>query len=148
MEIAVTVTLPGIPEALNNLADAIRGNKKKERPLTAGKPAPVIELPKPEPKEEKPVEESPLNMEAIEAVTPEPVEAPVEEKKPEPEPAKEYTFADISNAGAALCSQGLAKINELTALLNTKYGVAAITKLKPEQYTEIAEDLRKLGATL
>ena len=152
MEIAVTVTLPGIPEALRELADAIRGSQRIEKIDCKAEATPLAQAepePKPEPKPE--VVESPLNMEAIETITPDP--EPIPEKLPEKveaetEPVKEYTFTDISNAGAALCAKGLAKINELTALLNTKYGVNAITKLQPSQYAAIAEDLRKMGATL
>lgn len=59
------------------------------------------------------------------------------------ETAKSYTLADITNAGAELLDAG--KMNELSALLATM-GAQSIVQLKPEQYADVADGLRKLGA--
>ena len=157
LELKVTVELPGIPEALNNLAHALMNQAIGHVDLNDPAPSPaaealeenrrVIQMPKPEePKPESPV--SPLEMEAIEVVTETKPEEPKPEQKPEepkPEAKKpSYTFDQISRAGADLCSKGM--IKDLTELLNTKYKVQAITQLRPEQYDAIAEDLIAKGA--
>jgi hypothetical protein len=56
---------------------------------------------------------------------------------------KVYTFKDISAAGSELLAEN--KIGPLMDLLKAN-GVQAVTQLKPEQYTAVAEGLRKLGA--
>lgn len=62
-----------------------------------------------------------------------------------PTAAPQYSFDQISIAGAALVDAG--KKNELIALL-AKYHVRALIELKPEQYPLIATDLRGLGARI
>lgn len=61
--------------------------------------------------------------------------------------APTYTMEQIGKAGADLVSQDAAKMPELLALLQ-KYGVQAITQLKPEQLGAFATELRGLGAKL
>ena len=61
--------------------------------------------------------------------------------------APTYTVEQIGKAGADLVSQDAAKMPELLALLQ-KYGVQAITQLKPEQLGAFATELRGLGAKL
>jgi hypothetical protein len=48
-------------------------------------------------------------------------------------------------AGSSLIDQG--KMADVMALM-TRYGVQAITQLKPETYPAFAADLRALGATI
>lgn len=157
LEIKVSVELPGIPEALNNLAHALMnqavGHVNLDKPAVAEaleENQKVIQMPK---NEEAPV--SPMDEEAIVAMTepkpePKPKRTRKSEAKPEakpepkPEPEQSYTFDQISRAGADLCSKG--KIGDLTALLNTKYGIQAITQLNPDQYASVVEDLTALGA--
>lgn len=61
--------------------------------------------------------------------------------------APTYTVEQIGKAGADLVSQDAAKMPGLLALLQ-KYGVQAITQLKPEQLGAFATELRELGAKL
>lgn len=129
MEINVTVTIPGLPEALNNLAAAISG---KSAPAVAAAPvaAPAATTP--------PVNNAtaPVNT-APSAPT---VAAPSN-------PVANYTIEQLSIAGAALCEQG--KMPQLIALLG-KYGVQAVTQLStaPDVINGFAAELKALGAAL
>lgn len=160
-EVKVTVELPGIPEAINNLADAVRGGIAF--PAISTSPA-VVNIPaeKPEKKEKK---EKAVDKPAITPVEPAPAEPPLAEvptTEPEPsfignvppdEPAdpapapKKYSFNQISKAGAKLCAD-LGKMEQLVSLLNTKYGVPAITMIDESRYAELAADLISLGAVI
>lgn len=62
-------------------------------------------------------------------------------------PAPTYTVEQIGKAGADLATHAPGKMPELLALLQ-KYGVRAITELKPEQLGAFATELRGLGAKL
>lgn len=59
--------------------------------------------------------------------------------------APAYTLDQIANAGAALVNAG--KMEQLLALLG-KYGIQAITQLKPEQFGQFVTELRGLGAQI
>ena len=59
--------------------------------------------------------------------------------------APTYDLNAIAQAGSALVTAG--KMEPLLALLN-RYGVAAITQLKPEQYGSFVTELRALGAQI
>ena len=59
--------------------------------------------------------------------------------------APTYTLDQIANAGAALVNAG--KMEQLLALLG-KYGIQAITQLKPEQFGQFVTELRGLGAQI
>ncbi len=152
-EVKVTVDLPGISEAINNLADALRGCGKFTPGVTTT-PAGVITTPAIVNTEEKPVltpvepvEEQPPLAE-VPTTEPEPSfigDVPPDE--PEPAPVKKYTFKQISNAGAKLCAE-VGKMEQLVTLLNTKYGVPAITMIPEEKYGELAADLIALGAVM
>lgn len=61
--------------------------------------------------------------------------------------APTYTMEQIGKAGADLATQTPGKMPELLALLQ-KYGVRAITELRPEQLGAFATELRGLGARL
>lgn len=145
-EVKVTVDLPGIPEAINNLADALRGCGKFT-PGATTTPAIVNTEEKPVLTPVEPVEEQPPLAE-VPTTEPEPSfigEVPPDE--PEPAPVKKYTFKQISNAGAKLCAE-VGKMEQLVTLLNTKYGVPAITMIPEEKYGELAADLIALGAVM
>lgn len=157
-EVKVTVELPGIPDALNNLARAIAENgfakpvnaveAKAETdvptitttPATVPAPAPVA-APAEQP---TPVQQP---------VAPAPVTAPVEQPtsvQPTPAPAagqpeETFTMNDLSVAGAKLVEQG--KMDAVVTLLQ-RFGVAAITQLKEAQYADFAKSLRAMGASI
>lgn len=59
--------------------------------------------------------------------------------------APAYTLNQISRAGASLVDAG--KMQQLLELLG-RYGVQAVTQLKPEQYGAFATELRALGAQI
>lgn len=170
LELKVTIELLGIADAINNLADAMRGGAKPQRkPKAEAKKAPEVEAPAEPVNEPEPsfIQDIPADEPEIPAVeqpeqapplaeVPAPVEsgpvipqapvAPAPVAKQEP-PKKVYTFRQISQAGAALCAD-LQKLDALVKLLNTKYGVQAITAIDPSRYPELAEDLIGLGAVI
>ena len=139
LELKVTVDLPGIADAIHDLAGAIRGGSDLAVDLShmtyAGEPEPAPVVPKEQP--------APAPVPAVPEPTPEPV--PV--AQPAPAPAKKYTFEQISKAGAALCAD-LSNMNKLVALLNDKYHVPAITMIDESRYADLAADLIALGATI
>ena len=163
-EVKVTIEAPELQKAIDNLADSIgkiagfsvasmtpagfsiasttpavvsAETKKEEAPVAA--PAPVEQ-----PEQAPPLVNVPDTTIAPAAPVEQPVAAPV---APAPAPAKKYTFKQISKAGAALCTD-MGKMDQLVALLNTKYGVPAITMINESRYGELAEDLIALGATI
>ena len=151
MEINVTVTIPGLPEALNNLAAAISG---KSAPAVAA--APVAQAAQPEvAPTANPTTPAVAPVVALAATTP-PVNnatAPVNTAPSAPtvtapsNPVANYTIEQLSIAGAALCEQG--KMPQLIALLG-KYGVQAVTQLStaPDVINGFAAELKALGAAL
>ena len=158
MEIKVTVVLPGIPEAINNLANAI---SKQAVVMNATEPAvstapnaeadkidgssisatPAVEQPVTEPVEATPTV-APVAEEATAPATPAPIP---QTPAANPVLTRKYTREEIANAGSALVTQG--KMNDLLALLN-KYGVQSVAHLPEDQYGAFAEDLKALGAAL
>ena len=171
-EVKLTVELPGIPEAINNLADALRGKSSataKKAPKNenvaitnngngaavgklegglvinqsktekAPEPSFIQEIPPDEP--EIPAVEQPEQAPPLVNV---PETAPV---APAPAPVKKYTFKQISTAGAKLCAD-MGKMDALVSLLNSKYGVPAITMIDESRYAELAADLIGLGAVI
>lgn len=138
LEINVTVTIPGLPEAINNLATAISGKTAITVPA-------VEENTVKEPKEQ-PVTQTPV--EPVAPVTPVAPATVPETVAPTPAPAvAAYTIEQLSIAGAALCEQG--KMPQLIALLG-KYGVQAVTQLSntPDVINGFATELKALGAAL
>lgn len=156
LEINVTVTVPGLPEALNNLAAAISG---KSAPAVADAPvavqaaqpevAPVVN---PTPAVATPVTNGvpTANTQPVNPVSASPVTAapssPVNPSSPSNATAN-YTVEQLSIAGAALCEQG--KMPQLIALLG-EYGVQAVTQLNPtpDVLNSFAAKLKALGASL
>ena len=140
MEIKVRIELVGIPEAIKDLADAIRS-------IRGERVDNVVEI---QPQKEKrasrktkaadPVAEEKATPEESAAPDPEPVK--IEEPQ---KPKAQYTLDQISYAGVDLMEHG--HMDDLFALLE-KYGIQSLTAAKPEQYNDIAADLIALGATI
>lgn len=124
----ITIKLAGLPEALHHLADAIQG---RNLPAMTTTPAIVTE-------ETTPTVSAPPWDAPTEAPQ-KPVEAPAapEEKK--------YTMDELGRAGAYLIDHG--GMENLLKLL-TSHGVRALTELKQEDYAQVADELRALGAEL
>lgn len=169
MEIKVTVVLPGIPEAINNLASAI---SKQAAMLNTTEPVipaapnnepaqvlPAQTMPAPTVQETATPTQAPAQMGSantamtapVQTATVPPTESaatipqPSPELNPTPVPTKKYTREEIANAGSALVTQG--KMNDLLALLK-KYSVQSVAHLPEDQYGAFAEDLKALGAAL
>ena len=136
-EVRVAVDLPGIADAIHDLADAIRGGSGKATPANADLAMDLSHMTQAQ------TESEPAPVVPEEQPAPEPV--PV--AQPAPAPAKKYTFEQISKAGAALCAD-LSNMEKLIALLNGKYGVQAITMIDESKYADLAADLIALGATI
>lgn len=157
-EVKVTVELPGIPDALNNLARAIAENgfakpvnaveAKAETNVPAITTTPAT-VPAPAPVTAPAEQPAPVQQ----PVAPVPVAAPVEQPTPvQPTPApaagqpeETFTMNDLSVAGAKLVEQG--KMDAVVTLLQ-RFGVAAITQLKEAQYADFAKSLRAMGASI
>ena len=122
LEISVTLTIPGLPEAIDNLARAIGGRARQEGAVTPP------HAPAPTPAQTAPTQTAPAS--------------------PAPAPGRSVTIETISRAGAALCEQG--KVEQLLALLD-RFGVQAVTQLKnkpAETLNAFAAELRALGAAI
>ncbi len=147
-EIKITLNIPGLPEALNNLADAIRGNGVSVPTGSA-----PVEVKATQPDTNTDIPQTPVNptqpvQQNTEAVAPA-TETPSAPTAPAPSEtaAVNYTIEQLSVAGAALCEQG--KMAQLIGLLG-KYGVQAVTQLKPtpDVLNPFAAELKALGANL
>lgn len=77
---------------------------------------------------------------ALQPAEPEAPKAPVA-------PAPTYTLEQVSRAGAELISADSGKLPQLRELLQ-KYGVPAVSELKPDQLGSFATELRALGAQI
>ena len=141
-EIKITLTVPGLPEAINNLAEAIRGNSAaapvasapvvQQPTVQATQPeaAPVVNptTPAAAPVQTPVANTAPVNTAPVVNAAPSAPSAPA----PSNAAAVNYTIEQLSVAGAALCEQG--KMPQLIALLG-KYGVQAVTQLNPAPET-------------
>ena len=157
-EVKVTVEIPGLPEAINALANAV--SKTPTAPVQAVSVTPASVIPAPV---EAPVAQAPAPV-AAPAPAPVAVPAPVPAANPtapapvppattaqtypattatSPSEAKPVTLDDLGRAGATLIDAG--KMPQLIALLG-KYGVQAVTQLQPAQFGAFADELRALGA--
>lgn len=154
-EIKITVTVPGLPEAINNLADAIKGYVNTiPAPVTS---APVVKAEATQPdvsNEDKttPAVNPPSSPTSVAApgstnIVADATAAQATAATPAVSTAVNYTIEQLSVAGAALCEQG--KMAQLIALLG-KYGVQAVTQLKPtpDVLNPFAAELKALGANL
>lgn len=80
-----------------------------------------------------------------EAPAPKPAEP--EAPKAPVAPAPTYTLEQVSRAGAELISADNGKLPQLRELLQ-KYGIPAVSELKPDQLGSFATELRALGAQI
>ena len=174
MELKITVLLPGMPEAINRLADAITSNTANRSgaklldsaastSTTSAQTAVVTAAPAVTPTPAVPATASTAPMVQAAPVAPVPA-APVAPVAPSPvvptstpapaapvqaaatqASARKYTLHDISIAGAALIENG--KMGDLSRLLNS-FGVQAITQLDESRYEAFAAGMRSLGASI
>lgn len=82
-----------------------------------------------------------------EPVAPAPQPAEPEAPKAPVAPAPTYTLEQVSRAGAELISADSGKLPQLRELLQ-KYGVPAVSELKPDQLGSFATELKALGAQI
>lgn len=141
-EIKITLSIPGLPEAINNLAEALRGGNVSSVP-TGSAP----EVKNASAASETPVAPAQPNTKDVSATPTENVTAPTATATTATATTVNYTIDQLSVAGAALCEQG--KMAQLIALLG-KYGVQAVTQLKPtpDVLNPFASELKALGANL
>lgn len=150
----MTVDIPGIAEAINNLAQAIAEKKpvaveavKQEAPVVqASAPiappvAPVAPVHPPVQTASAPAPVAPAAVSVIPTATT--ASAPAQQQAPAA--AKRITLDDLSLAGAKLVDAG-----KMDALINAlqNFGVAAITLLHEDQYASFADCLRSMGANI
>lgn len=157
IEIKVTVEIPGMTEAINNLAQAIAEKKpvaveavKQEAPaVQASAPvAPVAAPVAPVAPVQPPVQTAPAPAPVapvVASVTPSVTAASAPAQQQAPTAAKRITLDDLSLAGAKLVDAG-----KMDALINAlqNFGVAAITLLREDQYASFADCLRSLSANI
>lgn len=84
---------------------------------------------------------------SAEPAAPAPQPAEPEAPKAPVAPAPTYTMEQVSRAGAELISADSGKLPQLRELLQ-KYGVPAVSELKPDQLGSFATELRALGAQI
>ena len=154
IEIKVTVGIPGIAEAINNLAQAIAEKKpvaveavKQEAPIvqaSAPVAAPVAPVAPVHPPVQTASAPAPVAPAAV-SVTPTATTASAPARQQAPAAAKRITLDDLSLAGAKLVDAG-----KMDALINAlqNFGVAAITLLHEDQYAPFADCLRSMGANI
>ena len=168
MEMKITVEAPDLAASILKLAEAIASGPDPAL-LIPDEPLPVSAYPAtpapaaaPVAPVAAPVSPAPVNPTPGPAPT---MAAPVVAPSPSPTPvtnaptagptsaapavpvagAPTYTLDQISRAGASLVDAG--KMQQLLELLG-RYGVQAVTQLKPEQYGAFATELRGLGAQI
>lgn len=172
MEMKITVEAPDLAASILKLAEAIASGPDPAL-LIPDEPLPVSAYPAtpaaaPVAPVAAPVSPAPVNPTPGPAPT---MAAPVVAPSPSPTPvtnaptagptsaapgntpapavpvtgAPAYTLDQISRAGASLVDAG--KMQQLLELLG-RYGVQAVTQLKPEQYGAFATELRALGAQI
>ena len=170
MEMKITVEAPDLAASILKLAEAIASGPDPAL-LIPDEPLPVSAYPTtpaPAAPVAAPVSPAPVNPTPGPAPT---TAAPVVAPSPSPTPvtnaptagptsaapgntpapavpvtgAPAYTLDQISRAGASLVDAG--KMQQLLELLG-RYGVQAVTQLKPEQYGAFATELRALGAQI
>lgn len=154
IEIKVTVDIPGIAEAINNLAQAIAEKKpvaveavKQEAPIvqaSAPVAAPVAPVAPVHPPVQTASAPAPVAPAAV-SVTPTATTASAPAQQQAPAAAKRITLDDLSLAGAKLVDAG-----KMDALINAlqNFGVAAITLLHEDQYASFADCLRSMDANI
>lgn len=167
MEMKITVEAPDLAASILKLAEAIASGPDPAL-LIPDEPLPVSAYPATPAPVAAPVSPAPVNPTPGPAPT---MAAPVVAPSPSPTPvtnaptagptsaapgntpapavpvagAPTYTLDQISRAGVSLVDAG--KMQQLLELLG-RYGVQAVTQLKPEQYGAFATELRGLGAQI
>ena len=154
IEIKVTVDIPGIAEAINNLAQAIAEKKpvaveavKQEAPIvqaSAPVAAPVAPVAPVHPPVQTASAPAPVAPAAV-SVTPTATTASAPAQQQAPAAAKRITLDDLFLAGSKLVDA--AKTDALMNALQN-FGVAAITLLHEDQYASFADCLRSMGANI
>lgn len=161
-EFKITVEAPGLEQAMNNLAGALRNSGINAQPATAPVNAPRAPMAPAAPiQPQAPVQApaAPVNNPGPAApvsapvqapmMAPAPVQMPQRAPAPMPQatqaPATGVTLDAIINAGAGLVEKGM--MAQVVALLG-KYGLQAVNQLQPAQYEPFAAELRALGANL
>ena len=148
-EIKVTVDVPGLPEAISALANAL--NRLQPANAISSEPVEAAQTAEGNPT----ILSTPAAGNTAPAAATTPAQsspaAPVTEQTrtigstlPTSE-AKSYTLDDLSRAGAVLIDQG--KMPQLLDLLK-KYGVQAVTQLNKSVYPAFVEEMKALGAQL
>ena len=144
LETTITQGVAGIITALDRLTAAVR---ERTNAVTGENETPTMEI-APSAPVAAPVQVQPA---PVAAPAPAPVQIPPVAAVPAPEPQAvapaglTYTLEQISNAAAPLMDAG--RIQDLFNLLH-KFGVQAVTQLKPELYGQFATELRALGAKI
>ena len=163
LETTITQGVAGIITALDRLTAAVR---EQTNAVTGENETPTMEI-APSAPVAAPVQVQPAPVAApapapapapvqvqpapVAAPAPAPVQIPPVAAVPAPEPQAvapaglTYTLEQISNAAAPLMDAG--RIQDLFNLLQ-KFGVQAVTQLKPELYGQFATELRALGAKI
>jgi len=161
LETAITQGVAGIITALDRLTAAVR---EQTNAVTGGNETPTMEIapsapvaaPAPAPVQVQPVAAAaaapaPAPVQIPPVAAPAPVQIPPVAAVPAPVPRAAaptgltYTLEQISNAAAPLMDAG--RIQDLFNLLQ-KFGVQAVTQLKPDLYGQFATELRALGAKI
>nr|DAU50610.1 MAG TPA: hypothetical protein [Caudoviricetes sp.] len=144
-EIKVTVEVPGLPEALTALADALGKRTETGCHRCSTQTDEVMEVEAaaaanptaPAQAASTTVTAAPTPAQPTAPTTAAPTASAVR--------AETYTLDALSRAGAALIDQG--KMPQLLELLK-KYGVQAVTQLDPGTYPAFVEEMKALGAKL
>lgn len=153
-QINLTIHIPDLADAINNLAAAFNGknthtmcnqygagNKHIDNAgainMDTGDKAPTVPV-NPTP---APVTSVPLSATPAQPVAPAANTAPA----PVPTAAPQYTLESLATAGSALIDAG--KLDQLMAIF-ANFGVESLTDLSPEHYGAVANDLRALGARI
>lgn len=152
-ELKITMEITGLPEALNNLADAITASTVSAAVSAAPvavEPVAAPATPAVNPTMAAPAQPAPTTGTVAPTPAPVPVQANAKMVTAAPTaPAapteRSYTLEELSRAGAGLVDRGM--MPQLCELLR-KYGVQAVTMLDPSQYGALAADLKALGANL
>ena len=152
-ELKITMEITGLPEALNNLADAITASTASAAASAApvaAEPVAAPAAPAVNPTMVAPAQPAPTTGTVAPTPAPAPVQANAKMATAAPTaPAapteRSYTLEELSRAGAGLVDRGM--MPQLCELLR-KYGVQAVTMLDPSQYGALAADLKALGANL
>lgn len=147
MEMKITVEAPDLAASILKLAEAIASGPDPAL-LIPDEPLPVSAYPATPAPVAAPVAPSPSPTPVTNAPTAGPTSAAPGNTPAPAVPvagAPTYTLDQISRAGASLVDAG--KMQQLLELLG-RYGVQAVTQLKPEQYGAFATELRGLGAQI